>query len=136
MMKGMRETQANMIAGIAMTLAYGGSFVGSYMIAHNVIAPNMRANRAQAEIAMQIMEAQERGEKPDPALLIGNAGVDPDMAAEIAKQAAAEDGFQEAKMVGGNEEEDMKSIREMSDARKRNGERLDELKDKLPELAK
>jgi hypothetical protein len=136
MMKGVRETQANMIAGIAMTLAYGGSFVGSYMIAHNVIAPNMRASRAQAEIAMQMVEAQKRGEKLDAKLLLGNAGVDPGMAAEIAKQAAAEDGFQEAKMMGGNEEEDMKSLREMGDARKRNGERLDELKDKLPELAK
>jgi hypothetical protein len=136
MMKGMRETQANMIAGIAMTLAYGGSFVGSYSIAHDVIGPNMRASRAQAEIAMQMVEAQKRGEKLDPKLLLGNAGVDPDMAAEIAKQAAAEDGFEEAKMAGGNEEEDMKAIREMGNARKRNGERLDELKDKLPELTK
>jgi hypothetical protein len=136
LMRGVRETQANMVAGLAMMLAYGGSFIGSYMIAHNVIAPNMRASRAQAQLAVQMMEAQERGETIDPKLLLDNAGVDPDIAAEIATQASAEDGFKEAKVMGGNEEEDMKSIREIGDARKRNGERLDELKDKLPELAK
>jgi hypothetical protein len=137
LMRGMREMQANLIAGLMMMLAYGGSFVGSYIIASKVIAPNMRAGRAQAEVAMQVLEQQqEGGGEVDHAALIEGAGLDPDVAAEIAKQATAEDGFQEAKVVGGNEEDDMKSIREMGDARKRNGARLDELKDKLPELAK
>jgi hypothetical protein len=135
-MRGMRETQANLIAGLAMTLAYGGSFVGSYMIASNVIAPNMRAGKAQAEVAMQLLEQQQEGGEVDPDALVEGAGLDPEIAADIAKQAAAEDGFKETKIMGGNEEDDMKSIREMGDARKRNSERLDDLKDNLPEMAK
>jgi len=135
-MRGMRETQANLIAGLVMTLAYGGSFVGSYMIASKVIAPNMRSGRAQAEVAMQMLKQQQEGGEVDADALLEGAGLDPEVAAEIAKQAAAEDGFKEAKVMGGNEEDDMRSIREMGDARKRNGERLDELKDKIPELAK
>jgi hypothetical protein len=136
MMRGMREAQANLVAGLVMTLAYGGSFIGSYTIASNVIAPNMRAGRAQTELALQMLEQQKEGGAVDHDALLEGAGLDPEAAAEIAKQAAAEDGFKEAKIMGSSEEDDMKSIREMGDARKRNSERLNELKDKIPELAK
>jgi hypothetical protein len=136
MMRGMREAQANLVAGLMMALAYGGSFIGSYQIASNVIAPNMRAGRAQTELALEMLKQQKEGGPVDHGTLLEGAGLDPEVTAEIAKQAAAEDGFKEAKIMGSSEEEDMKSIREMGDARKRNSERLNELKDKIPELAK
>ena len=135
-MRGMREAQANLVAGLLMTLAYGGSFIGSYTIASKVIAPNMRAGRAQTELALQMLKQQKEGGAVDHDALLKGAGLDPEGSAEIAKQAAAEDGFKEAKIMGSSEEDDMKSIREMGDARKRNSERLNELKDKIPELAK
>jgi len=132
MMRGIRETQANALAGIAMTLAYGGSFVGSYSIAHNVIMPGIRGQGGAS--AMHAMLNHD-GTTSDPNALLEASGLDPEAAAEIKEHATAEDGFQEVHMVGGDEEEDMKSIREMGDARKRNSEKLKDLKEKLPELS-
>jgi len=134
MMRGLREAQVNAIAGIAMTLAYSGSFVGSYSIASNVIAPGLRS-RASAGAALEVITHHD-GTGKSPEELLEATGLDPEAEGEVAEAAAAEDGFQEVHVSGASEEEDLKSIREMGDARKRNSSRLDELKDKLPELAK
>ena len=116
--------------------SHGSSFAGSYFVAAKVIAPNMRSGRAQAAVAMQVLKAQQNGEALDHQGVVEGSGLDSDVTAEIVKQATAEDGFKEAKVVGVSEEEDMKSIREMGEARKRNSERLEDLSEAIPELTK
>jgi hypothetical protein len=132
-MRGVRETQVNMIAGIVMTLAYGGSFVGSYSITKNVIAPGLQG-ASQAAVAMQVL-AQQGAEPKDPNALLEAAGVDPALGAELTEQATVEDGFKQVKESGSGNS-DMEAIEEMGAARKRNGAKLGKLSDNLKELAK
>jgi len=136
MMRGLRETQVNAVAGIAMTLAYGASFAGSYSITANVIAPGMR-RASQAAIAMQALAQQQGGGEGEvsPEEVLQAAGVDPELGAEITEQATTEDGFKQVRESGSGNS-DVESIEEIGAARKRNSAKLGDLSGKLKELAK
>jgi serine/threonine-protein kinase len=132
LMQGMQQLRSNALMGAATLILYSASFVGSFQVTQGVIIPSLK-KKPQAVMNAQV--AQQLGIDPthikDTQLSPGS--LDP-RALENSGHASAEDGFQENKMTGGNEEEDLKSIREMGDARKRNSKKLDQMNEKLPSL--
>jgi hypothetical protein len=133
LMQGLSQLRASALMGATTLVLYSASFVGSFQITQDVIVPSIRK---KPQAAMNAEMAAKLG--IDPSQLKNNpqlgAGPLDSRALESAGGQVAEDGFKENRMTGGNEEEDLKSIREMGDARKRNSKKLDEMNNKLPSL--
>jgi hypothetical protein len=133
LMQGLSQLRSNALMGAMTLVLYSASFVGSFQVTQGVIVPSIRKKpqaMMNAEVAQKLgIDASKLKDNPQ----LGSGPLD-DRALEAAGSGIAEDGFQENKMTGGSEEEDLKSIREMGDARKRNSKKLEEMNEKIPGL--
>jgi hypothetical protein len=131
LMRGIQDARSNLVGGAMTALLYGGALIASYRVTNTVILPNLR-HQSQAKLSADAI--RKIGSTPNP-VFSGEAQPGADKL-DIEGVEAAQDGFQEATMVGASEEEDMKSIRHMGKARQNNSKNLDNLKDKIPDLVR
>lgn len=122
--RGVQGARSNMLIGAATTILFAGSFVASFQVVNGVIVPGLRRS-SQAEVTADVRQK-----------LLGAHHEDENPVIDAGTVEQAQEGFRETHLVGASEEEDMKSIRAMGQARKHNSKSMENLNDKIPDLVK